>query len=232
MLVLHQGARRGHSRLGWLDSRHSFTFGDHVDPENMRFGPLRVINEDRIAAGAGFGMHGHRDMEIISYVMSGELAHKDSMSNGSVVKPGDVQHMSAGTGVMHSEYNPRSEGPNHFLQIWIEPRIRGIPAAYQQRHFSMDEKRGCLRLILSPGGEAGSLRLNQDALVYAGLFDGAEAAAYTLQELRSVYLHVARGRIHVNGMLLHGGDAVKAEGVQTLVLDRAVDAEVLLFDLR
>jgi len=231
MFALHKGSRRGHSRFDWLDSRHSFTFGSHVDPENMDFGPLRVINEDCIIAGGGFGMHGHRDMEIISYVLSGELAHKDSIGNGSVIRPGDVQHMSAGTGVMHSEYNHSSEQPNHFLQIWIEPNVTGHPAAYQQRHFSAQEKRGRLRLILSPDGEGDSLRLQQDARMYAGLFDGAEVAAYTLAAQPKAYLHVARGEIQVNGVSLQGGDAVKAEGAQTLELGCGRAAEVLLFDL-
>jgi redox-sensitive bicupin YhaK (pirin superfamily) len=231
MFELHRGARRGHSRLGWLDSRHSFTFGDHVDPENMSFGPLRVINEDCIVGGAGFGMHSHQDMEIISYVLSGALAHKDSIGNGSVIRSGEVQHMSAGTGVMHSEYNHSSDQGNHFLQIWIEPKVRGVPAAYQQRLFSPEEKRGRLRLILSPDGAGGSMKLNQDALVYAGLFHGSEAAAYSLPPGRKAYLHVARGALHVNGSLLRAGDAAKAEGEQTLELNRAQDAEVLLFDV-
>lgn len=228
---IHKGGGRGHTRLGWLDSRHSFTFGDHVDPHNMDYGPLRVINEDLIQGGTGFGMHGHRDMEIISYVLSGELAHKDNIGNGSVIGPGDVQRMSAGAGVMHSEYNHSPDRPTHFLQIWIAPSVRGIPAGYEQKHYTRQEKRGRLKLILSPDGANGALTIHQDALVYAGLFDGGEAARYTAGPQRRLYLHVARGELVADGVLLQCGDALKTAGPRQITLSGGRDAEVLLFDL-
>ncbi len=196
----------------------------------MGFGPLRVINEDRVAAGAGFGKHGHRDMEIISYVLEGALAHEDSMGNGSTIVPGDVQRMSAGRGVTHSEYNHEKSGVTHFLQIWIEPAERGLPPSYEQKHFAASEKRGRLRLIASPDGAEGSVRIHQDARVYAGLFDGAERAAFRLGGGRKAYVHVARGAIRVNGHSLGAGDALKTDE-RSLALDGGAGAEVLLFDL-
>lgn len=231
LFELHRSEARGRSNHGWLDSRHSFTFADHVDPRNMNFGPLCVINEDRIEAGTGFGTHGHRDMEIISYVLEGELAHKDSIGNGSVILPGDVQRMSAGTGVMHSEYNHTQDRQTHFLQIWIEPNVRGIPAGYEQKHFPPEEKRGRLRLIIGPDGSDGSITLHQDARIHAGLFDGDEAASMAISRGRRVYLHVARGVITANGFALKTGDALKIVNETQIELVKGQQAEVLLFDL-
>jgi quercetin 2,3-dioxygenase len=196
----------------------------------MGFGPLRVINEDRVAAGAGFGTHGHRDMEIISYVLEGALAHQDSMGNGSTIVPGDVQRMSAGRGVQHSEFNHEKSGVTHFLQVWIEPAERGLAPSYEQKHFPEKEKRGRLRLIASPDGAEGSVRVHQDARVYAGLFDGAEQASYALPGGRQAYLHVARGEISVNSHALAAGDALKTDE-RTIRLAAGRGAEVLLFDL-
>jgi quercetin 2,3-dioxygenase len=226
---LRRAGERGHANHGWLDSYHSFSFADYYDPRHMGYGPLRVINEDRVAAGSGFPTHGHRDMEIISYVLEGALAHEDSMGNGSTMVPGDVQRMSAGTGVRHSEYNHDRSGVTHFLQIWIEPNVTGIPPSYEQKHFKPEERRGRLRLIASPDGRDGSVSIHQDALVYAGLFDGRENASYDLKNQRA-YVHVARGKITVNGHALEAGDALKTED-RVLELELAADAEVLVFDL-
>jgi hypothetical protein len=220
---------RGHANHGWLDSWHSFSFAGYHDPRHMGFGPLVVINEDRVKAGAGFGTHGHRDMEIISYVLEGALGHQDSMGNGSTIVPGDVQRMSAGTGVRHSEYSHSKAGVTHFLQIWIEPADVGIAPSYEQKHFGPEEKRGRLRLIVSPDAREGSVSLNQDALVYAGLFDGKESATYALQKSKG-YVHVARGRLTVNGHALGAGDALKTDG-GTISLEGGQGAEVLVFDL-
>jgi redox-sensitive bicupin YhaK (pirin superfamily) len=231
MIELRKAEERGHANHGWLDSYHSFSFADYYDPRHMGFGPLRVINEDRIAGGSGFGTHGHRNMEIISYVLEGELAHKDSMGNGSVIRPGDVQRMSAGSGVMHSEYNHASDQRTHFLQIWIEPNVFGIEPGYEEKNFSEDEKRGKLRLIASPDGANGSVRIHQDAKVYVGLFDGAESGELALPAGRRAYVHVARGEIEVNGMLLKAGDALKAVDETTVRLAAGRGAEVLVFDL-
>ena len=222
---------RGHAQHGWLDSFHSFSFADYHDPEHMGFGPLRVINEDRVQPGQGFGTHGHRDMEIISYVLEGGLAHKDSMGNGSVIRPGDVQRMSAGTGVRHSEFNASDRDPVHFLQIWIEPALRGIEPGYEEKRFDEASKRGRLRLIASPDGADGSVRIHQDARLYATLLDGTESASFDQKEGRRTYVHVVRGRVEVNGQALGAGDALKAQGAGTLTLGRAQAAEVLLFDL-
>ena len=231
MLTVRKAQERGHANHGWLDSYHSFSFADYYDPEHVSFGPLRVINEDRVQAGSGFGTHGHRDMEIISYVLDGALGHKDSMGNGSAIVPGDVQRMSAGTGVTHSEYNHSKTGVTHFLQIWIQPKITGIRPSYEQKHFAPAEKRGRLRLIASPDGRDGSVSMNQDALLYAGLFDGKEQAALPLAAGRKGYVHVARGKIEVNGQRLDAGDAVKLEGVKAIELKDGREAEVLVFDL-
>jgi hypothetical protein len=231
MIAIRRGEDRGHADHGWLRSYHSFSFADYYDPRHVQFGPLRVINEDRVVPGAGFGTHGHRDMEIISYVLDGELAHKDSTGTASTIRPGDVQRMSAGRGVLHSEFNGSHERPVHFLQIWILPDVTGIPPEYEEKRFEADEKRGCLRLIASPQGEDGSLRIHQDARVYAGLFDGAERAALEVAPGRRVYLHVARGNIIANGASLAAGDALKLTGVTTLHLTDGVGAEVLAFDL-
>jgi quercetin 2,3-dioxygenase len=228
MKQVRRSGERGHANHGWLDSFHSFSFAGYHDPQHMGFGPLRVINEDRVSPGSGFGTHGHRDMEIISYVLEGALAHEDSMGNGSTMVPGDVQRMSAGTGVRHSEYN-RDAGVTHFLQIWIEPKLTGLAPSYEQKHFAADEKRGRLRLIASPDGADGSVRVHQDARVYAGLFDGAEKASHEVASGRRAYVHVARGTLQVNGEALGPGDALKTDG--PVELSGARGAEVLVFDL-
>jgi quercetin 2,3-dioxygenase len=227
---IRRAKERGHASHGWLDSYHTFSFADYYDVEHMGFGPLRVINEDRVQPGAGFGTHGHRDMEIISYVLEGALGHEDSMGNGSSIVPGDVQRMSAGTGVRHSEYNHSKDGVTHFLQIWIEPKFTGIRPSYEQKHFSSADKRGRLRLIASPDGRDGSVSLKQDASLYAGLFDGAERAELPLAAGRRGYVHVARGGISVNGQRLDAGDAMKLDG-GTVELQDGQGAEVLVFDL-
>ena len=231
MQQIRRSSERGTADHGWLKSYHSFSFADYFDSAHMEFGPLRVINEDRVAAGAGFGTHSHRDMEIISYVLSGELSHKDSLGNGSVLRPGDVQRMSAGTGVKHSEFNASTVDPVHFLQIWIVPNQRGLPPSYEEKHFSAADKRGRLRLVASPDGEAGSVRIHQDARVYAGLFDDEESAIVTLATGRQGYIHLARGQIRANETILSAGDALMLDGTQTLTLDRGMGAEVLVFDL-
>jgi quercetin 2,3-dioxygenase len=213
MLDIRRSNERGYADHGWLKSFHTFSFADYFDPKHTEFGPLRVINEDRVAAGAGFGTHGHRDMEIISYVLDGELAHKDSLGSGSVIRPGDVQRMSAGRGVMHSEFNPSSERPVHFLQIWIQPNVRGIEPSYEEKRFEPAEKRGRLRLIASPDATDGSVRIHQDARVYAGLFDGVEQATFDIPRGRKAYVHVARGSVSVNGTPLQAGDAAKLTDV-------------------
>jgi redox-sensitive bicupin YhaK (pirin superfamily) len=231
MTELRPASERGYADHGWLKSHHSFSFADYHDPRHMGFGPLRVINEDRVAPGSGFGTHGHRDMEIISYVLEGALAHQDSMGNGSTIVPGDVQRMSAGRGVMHSEFNHDKGGTTHFLQIWIEPDVRGIAPSYEQKHFSAAQKRGRLRLIASPDGAQESVRIHQDVGVYAALLDAAERATHALDADRLAYVHVARGRLSVNGRALGAGDALKISGIGELVLDGGAGAEVLLFDL-
>jgi redox-sensitive bicupin YhaK (pirin superfamily) len=231
MIALRKGPDRGHANHGWLDSYHSFSFADYHDPEHMGFGPLRVINEDRVQAGMGFGTHGHRDMEIISYVLEGQLEHRDSMGNGSIIEPGDVQRMSAGRGVQHSEYNPSRTAGTHFLQIWIEPSVRGIAPGYEQTRFGPEAKRGRLCLIAAPDGAQGAVTIHQDARVYAGLFDGAERAAHALAPGRKAYLHLARGRLTVNGTPLEAGDAVKLAGPVQVALEQGAGAEALLFDL-
>jgi redox-sensitive bicupin YhaK (pirin superfamily) len=231
MMSVRAGNERGHADHGWLESFHSFSFAEYHDPDHMAFGPLRVINEDRVAPGKGFGTHGHRDMEIISYVLDGELAHKDSMGTGSVIRPGDVQRMSAGRGVMHSEFNHSNSQVTHFLQIWIMPNVTGIAPSYEEKRFEVADKRGRLRLVASPHGTQGSLTIHQDARVYAGLFDGAESATLDIAGGRRVYVHVARGGIRVNGKLLDAGDAAKMTDVDRLELTQGSAAEVLVFDL-
>ncbi len=231
MQTIRRSAERGYADHGWLQSRHSFSFADYFDPERIAFGALRVINEDRVAPGMGFGTHGHRDMEIISYVLAGALQHRDSMGNGSVIRAGDVQRMSAGTGVTHSEFNASRSEPVHFLQIWIEPARRGTPPGYEQRRFTAEDKRGRLRLIASPDGADGSLTLQQDTRLYAGLFDGAEQSALPLSAGRMAYVHLVRGELDVNGTLLSGGDASMLRDVTEIHLSHGSDAEVLVFDL-
>jgi quercetin 2,3-dioxygenase len=231
MITLRRAEDRGHANHGWLDSHHSFSFADYYDPAHMGFGALRVINDDRVQPGMGFGTHGHRDMEIISYVLDGELEHRDSMGNGSIIVPGDVQRMSAGRGVQHSEYNPSRTAGVHFLQIWIQPAVKGIAPGYEQKQFSAVEKRGRLRLIASPDGADGSVTIHQDARVYATLLDGGDAVELTLPPDRRAYVHVARGAVRINGTELATGDAAKITDESTIVLDRAEEAEVLVFDL-
>jgi quercetin 2,3-dioxygenase len=230
MTELRPAQERGHANHGWLDSWHSFSFADYYDPKHMGYSVLRVINEDRVAPGKGFGTHGHRDMEIISYVLEGALGHKDSMGTGSTIVPGDVQRMSAGRGVQHSEFNHEKEGHTHFLQIWIEPDVSGIKPSYEQKHFAPEDKRGRLRLIASPDAREGSVTIHQDALVYAGLFDAAEKARLTISPDRKGYVHVARGRVTVNGHALGAGDALKSDG-GPIEIERGENAEVLVFDL-
>ncbi len=238
MITLRKSQDRGHADHGWLNSFHSFSFADYVDPAHMGYGNLRVINEDRIAPGTGFGTHGHRDMEIVSYVLSGELAHKDSMGNGTaggvhagVIRPGDVQRMSAGTGVMHSEFNHAKGETTHFLQIWILPDRSGIAPGYEQKSFSDADKRGQLRLVASPDGRDGSVTIHADASIRAGLFDGAESAELRLDPKRRTYVHLVRGGLAVNGHALTAGDALKIQGERQLEIAGGAAAEVLVFDL-
>ena len=236
MFELIKSCDRGYADHGWLKSFHSFSFADYYDPRRMGFGALRVINEDRIAPGTGFGTHGHRDMEIISYVLEGELAHKDSMGNGhaqgsGVIRPGDVQRMSAGTGVMHSEYNHAPDQSTHFLQIWIQPDQRGVAPGYEQKHFPAEEKRGRLRLIASPDGAEGSVRIKASSRLHAGLFNGDEATTLALAPGRLAYVHLVRGELSVNGQALKGGDALALKDEAQLQLSAGREAEVLVFDL-
>jgi quercetin 2,3-dioxygenase len=228
---IRRSDERGFADHGWLKSFHTFSFADYFDPDHVEFGPLRVINEDRVQAGAGFGTHSHRDMEIISYVLAGELAHKDSMGNGSTIRPGDVQRMSAGSGVRHSEFNPSPSEPVHFLQIWIQPAERNIEPSYEEKRFAPEEKRGRLRLIVSPNRADGSLLIHQDAKIYAGLFTGDERANLEVARGRRIYVHVARGAVTANGVALAAGDALRIGGDSQLTLRDARDAEVLVFDL-
>lgn len=231
MEQIRRSSERGYADHGWLKSFHTFSFANYYDPQHVDFGPLRVINEDRVAPGAGFGTHGHRDMEIISYVLEGELAHRDSIGTGSVIRPGDVQRMSAGRGVQHSEFNNSQSDEVHFLQIWIQPSELGIEPGYEEKRFSVEEKRGQLRLIASPDGANGSVRIHQDARVYAGLFDGDESASLDVASERRAYVHVARGRIEANGSRLEAGDALKMAAGGTLRISGGEQAEVLVFDL-
>jgi len=225
------GRDRGHARHGWLDSFHSFSFAGYHDPAHMGFGPLRVINEDRVEPGMGFGAHSHRDMEIISYVLEGGLAHRDSIGNGSTLRPGQVQRMSAGTGVTHSEYNASDRERVHFLQIWIEPDRRGVAPSYEEKTFDALAKRGKLRLIASPDGAEGSVTIHQDARLFAGLFDAGESARFDVAPGRRAYVHLVRGALEVNGERLEAGDALKISDEGHVRLANGRDAEVLLFDL-
>jgi quercetin 2,3-dioxygenase len=231
MITIRLAKDRGHADHGWLQSDHSFSFADYYDPAHMGWGNLRVINEDRIAPGRGFGTHGHRDMEIISYVLEGALAHKDNMGNGTAIVPGDVQRMSAGRGVLHSEANHAPKDTTHFLQIWIEPDVRGIDPGYEQKHFSAADKRGRLRLVASPAGSDGSVTIHADASLYAGLLDGDDTVRLPLNKERKAYLHLVRGQLRVNGLALQTGDAALIADENALQLDQAHDAEVLVFDL-
>ena len=229
MLTIRKSQDRGYADHGWLRSFHSFSFANYYDPEFMGWGNLRVINEDRITPGTGFGTHGHRDMEIISYVLSGNLAHKDSMGNIEGIPPGDVQRMSAGSGVMHSEFNHAPDQTTHFFQIWIEPNVRGIAPGYEQQTVPPLSKRGALSRIAAP--EGGVVKLHADATIYAGLFDGDESHELTLAANRKAYVHLVRGSLHVNGAALSEGDAALLDNEQRIVLNQGQDAEVLVFDL-
>ena len=231
MISLRPARERGHANHGWLDSWHSFSFAGYHDPEHVHWGPLRVINEDRVAPGQGFGTHGHRDMEIISYVLEGALGHKDSMGHAASIVPGEVQRLSAGTGVTHSEYNHSATGETHFLQIWIIPRTLGVQPGYAQKTFTDADKRGRLRLIASGDGAEGSVPISQDARLYAGLFDGDEAAELAIAPGRLAYVHLVRGELEVNGHRLQAGDALKFRDEPRVRVAAGSGAEVLVFDL-
>ncbi len=232
MITLRPSHTRGHADHGWLRSQHSFSFADYHDPAHMGVGNLRVINEDRIAPGTGFGTHGHRDMEIVSYVLSGALAHRDSIGNEGQIRPGDVQRMSAGTGVRHSEFNALADADTHFLQIWILPRSAGVQPGYEQRHFSDEAKRGRLLTIASGSpDDEGAVALHADARIHAGLFDGDESASLKLDPERPAYVFLARGALRANGQRLAAGDALRLDGEALLKLDHGRDAEVLVFEL-
>ncbi len=231
MLTLRPSDQRGHFNHGWLDTYHTFSFADYYDPRNMGFRTLRVINDDRVAPGRGFGTHPHRDMEIITYVLEGALEHRDSMGNGSVIRPGDVQRMSAGTGVTHSEYNPSATEPVHLLQIWLHPKRAGIPPSYEQKHFSLEERRGGFRVIASPDGERGSVTINQDAKLMAAVLEEGETVTHEFAEGRSGWLHVASGSVKLGMQVLRAGDGVAIEDEKSLDVVGAERAEVLLFDL-
>jgi quercetin 2,3-dioxygenase len=231
MITLRRSSERGHARHGWLDSRHTFSFADYHDPAHMGFRALRVINEDRVAPGQGFGSHSHRDMEIISYVLDGALAHKDSMGTGAVIRPGDVQRMSAGTGVTHSEMNASATAPVHFLQIWIQPDRRGHVPGYEQRAFPSADKAGRLRLVASPDGQDGSITIHADAQLFAGELAAGQAADHALAPGRHAWVHVVRGAARVNGHALAAGDAAALTGEPAVHLEGTDAAEVLVFDL-
>ena len=230
-MEIRRSEERGRETLSWLDSRHSFSFGSYYDPRHLGFRGLRVINEDRVHPGTGFGTHGHRDMEIISYVLDGALEHKDSMGNGSVLRHGDVQRMSAGQGVVHSEFNHSKTEPVHFLQIWIQPNQVGAPAGYEEKHFDAASKRGQLRVVASPDGREGSVSIRQDASIYAAILGAGDDLSFPLQPGRIGYVHVALGSLNVNGVALNAGDAVRIDDEAQVSLNGAQGAEVLLFDL-
>ncbi|NUP04508.1 MAG: pirin family protein [Polyangiaceae bacterium] len=231
MITIRSGRERGHAKHGWLDSHHTFSFADYFDPAHMGFRSLRVINEDRVAPAQGFGTHGHSDMEIISYVLEGGLEHKDSMGTGSVIRPGDVQRMSAGTGVRHSEFNASKSDEVHFLQIWIVPRSRGIKPSYEQKTFSPADKRGRLRVVAAPDGRDGSVTVHADAVLYAGLFDAGESAELPLADGRHAWVHVARGKVRINGRDLAAGDGAAIDQESAVRVEGVEGGEVLVFDL-
>jgi len=231
MFAIRSADERGRANFGWLDSQHTFSFGNYYDPDFMGFGPLRVINEDRVKPGAGFGTHGHSDMEIISYVLDGALEHKDSLGTGSIIKPGDVQRMTAGTGVRHSEYNASDTDTVHFLQIWILPEKNGLEPSYEQVAFSDEEKRGAFRLVGSRDGRDGSVTIHQDVSLYAAKLDGDESTDFSLDDGRNGWVQVARGAVSLDGKPLDAGDGVAIRGARTLRFDKADDAEILLFDM-
>jgi redox-sensitive bicupin YhaK (pirin superfamily) len=231
MMELRRAQDRGHADHGWLNSWHSFSFADYYDPKHVQFRALRVINDDTVEPGRGFGTHGHRDMEIVSYVLNGALAHKDSMGNGSVIHPGNVQRMSAGTGVQHSEFNPSQTEKVHFLQIWFLPNAAGINPSYEEKYFSDEEKRGRLRLIASPDGADGSVKIHADAKMFAVLLDGNEQVEHPLAQDRYVYVHVAGGDVALNDTPLHAGDGAMLAGGERVMLAQGRNAEVLVFEL-
>jgi quercetin 2,3-dioxygenase len=231
MKTLRRSNERGYADHGWLQSYHSFSFAGYYDPAHMGFGALRVINEDRVAPGAGFGTHGHRDMEIISYVLAGNLAHRDSMGNVVGIPPGDVQRMSAGKGVMHSEFNHAKDLQTHFLQIWIEPNVKGISPSYEQKSVPLNSKRGQLALIASPEGGGNAVSIHADVRLYAGLFDGTESAQLELSAKRKAYVQLISGELNVNDITLTAGDALKLEDESVVTLTQGKNAEVLVFDL-
>ena len=232
MLEVRKANDRGVANHGWLNSRHTFSFGSYIDPRQQGFSDLLVINDDQVQPGKGFGTHAHSDMEIFSYVLEGELEHKDSMGTGSIIKPGDVQMMSAGTGIQHSEFNPSQTEKVHFLQIWIVPNQKKVTPRYQQVSFDEASKRGKLRLIISPDGQNGSLSVYQDTKVYAGLFDGEESAQLELNPDRFAYLHVAKGGLEINGYRFHAGDGARIRKERTLTFGKGNQSEILLFELR
>lgn len=231
MITIRKSEERGHFDLGWLDTYHTFSFDQYYDPAHMHFRTLRVINEDRVATAKGFPTHSHRDMEIITYILSGELEHSDSMGNGSVIRPGDVQRMSAGTGVAHSEFNPSQAEPVHLLQIWIMPRARNLPPGYEQKFFSEEERRGRLRLVASEDGRDGSVTIQQDARLYATILESGSSIEHTLPDTRYAWIQVARGNVNVNGQELKQGDGAAVNNEPHLRLAANDEAEVLLFDL-
>ncbi|MBL8502910.1 MAG: pirin family protein [Rhodocyclaceae bacterium] len=231
MILLRQSAERGHANHGWLDTWHSFSFADYHDPAQMGWSALRVINEDVVAPGMGFGTHGHRDMEIVTWILDGALEHKDSMGNGATIRPGEAQRMSAGKGVLHSEFNPSQEASTHLLQIWIEPNVRGVKPSYEQTFFPPEERRGRLRLIASSDGREGSVTIHQDAALYAALLAPGEAVRHALAPGRRAYLHVARGAVQLESQSLRDGDGAKIADEDVLEIAATEDAEILLFDL-
>jgi redox-sensitive bicupin YhaK (pirin superfamily) len=231
MFQVRRADDRGHSRLDWLNSYHSFSFGEYYDPRHMGVSNLRVINDDTVAPGGGFATHGHQDMEIVTYVLDGALEHKDSLANGSVIRSGDVQHMSAGTGVRHSEFNPSGSEPVHFLQIWLQPNRAGVRPGYNQRHFSSRERRGSLRLLVSPDGRDGSIATHQDGLLYGTILSPDNSVSLWLAPGRTGYVHVARGRVRVNGEELGAGDGAALKDESEIRLGAIDEAEVLVFDL-
>jgi quercetin 2,3-dioxygenase len=232
MITVREHTERGASRLGWLDSRHTFSFAEYNDRQHMGFRSLRVINDDRVAPGAGFPSHGHRDMDIISYVLEGALAHKDSLGNGTVIRPGEVQRMSAGSGIVHSEFNPSKSDPVHFLQIWIIPEQRGLPPSYEQKDFHVQEPRESLLLVAAPGGRDGALTLHEDAEVYAGTLAAGARVVHKVAPGRGLWVQIARGSAVVNGTELKEGDGAAVEAEPVVTLEARTDTEILLFDLR
>jgi len=231
MLQIRKSNERGVADHGWLNSHHTFSFGHYYDPQQLGFGPLQVINEDRVTPGMGFGTHGHSDMEIISYVLDGALEHKDSMGTGSVLHYGDVQRMSAGSGVRHSEFNHSKTEPVHFLQIWIQPNVKGIPPSYEEKNFTPEQKQGQLRLIASSDGRDNSVLIHQDASIYASILNGDARLEHALGAKRLGYVHLIRGQLTVNGTQLSGGDALKISAESLITFEKAEAAEFLLFDL-